>query len=62
MDGPVIAKLRCPRARNDEFPGLHDLLCFAVNGLQDCPTCDPASRLDMLVSRHVDIFRAEYQV
>ena len=65
-DGPVVAKLRGPNVFSLErgttsFPG-HDLLCFAVDGVQDCPTCAPASRIDILVPCHADICRPEGQV
>ena len=64
-DVPVLTKLRGLQAwaRNDKFSrSMHDSLCFAVDGVQDCRTCAPASRLDMPAPGHVDICKPEGQV
>ena len=65
-DGPVVAKLRGPNvfSSNEERRVflVHDSLCFAVDGVQDCPTCAPASRPDTTAPPHADIFKPEDQV
>ena len=43
------------------FP-VHDSLCFAVDGVQDCPTWAPASRKDTTAPPHADICKPEGQV
>ena len=60
-DGPVV--VQTSSASNEErrvFP-VHDSLCFAVDGVQDCPTCAPLSRPDTTAPPHADICKPEDQ-